>query len=201
MTNQPDAVMDQTYENLAPPRPAEPTMRTVAPPVPAARRDFFDDPRRKSPILALLLSAMPGLGQIYVGYYQQGFLNAIIIASIIALLNTNNLRGLEPLFGVFLAFYWLYNIVDAWRRATFYNNALAGIGPATLPADFAVTSGRGTLAGGVALVIVGAIALSNTVFHVSLYWLNDWWPLGLIAAGAWLIYPSLAAKRKEDAAG
>ena len=48
--------------------------------------------------------------------------------------------GAEPLFGIFLAFFWLFNIVDAWRRATFYNNALAGIGPATLPEDFAVTA-------------------------------------------------------------
>jgi hypothetical protein len=197
MNNHPDAVMEQTYENPSAQRPAEPTMRTAAS---TARRDFFDDPRRKSPVLALVLSLMPGVGQIYVGYYQQGFINAIVVASIIALLSSNNLHGAEPLFGVFLAFYWLYNIVDAWRRATFYNNALAGIGPATLPQDFAVTTGRGTLAGGVALVIVGLIALSNTVFHLPLYWLNDWWPLGLIAVGAWLIYPTFAAKRNDDAA-
>ena len=152
MNNQPDAVMEQTYENVPPPRPAEPTMRTATT---AQRRDFFDDPRRKSPVLALVLSLMPGLGQIYVGYYQQGFTNALIVGSVIALLSSNMMRGAEPLFGIFLAFYWLFNVVDAWRRATFYNNALAGIGPATLPEEFAVTAGRGTLAGGVALVIVG----------------------------------------------
>jgi hypothetical protein len=200
--NEPNAVMDQQYENLSAQRPQEPTMRTAPPALPAAgRRDFFDDPRRKSPILALLLSAMPGLGQIYVGYYQQGFLNAIIIASLIALLSSNGVHGLEPLFAIFMAFYWLYNIVDAWRRATFYNNALAGIGPATLPQDdFGVITGRGTLAGGIVLIAVGAIALSNTLFHLPLYWLNDWWPVGLIAAGAWLAYPTFAAKGKQDAA-
>ena len=110
------------------------------------------------------------------------------------------MRGAEPLFGIFLAFYWLFNVVDAWRRATFYNNALAGIGPATLPEDFAVTSGRGTLAGGVALVIVGVIALSNTVFGLPLDWVEKWWPLALIAVGAWLIYPTFAGKKKDDVA-
>jgi hypothetical protein len=198
MNNHPDAVMEQNYENVTPPRPEERTTRTATT---APRRDFFDDPRRKSPVLALVLSLMPGVGQIYVGYYQQGFMNAIIVASIIALLSTNRLHGAEPLFGIFLAFYWLFNIVDAWRRATFYNNALAGIGPATLPEDFAVTSSRGTLAGGVALVFVGVIALSNTLFGLPLDWLEKWWPLALIAVGAWLIYPTLAGKKKTDAAG
>jgi hypothetical protein len=197
MNNHPESVMDQNYEN-APVRPAEPTVRTGSP---APRRDFFDDPRRKSPVLALVLSLMPGVGQIYVGYYQQGFTNAIVVASLIAVLNAGRLRGVEPLFGIFLAFYWLYNIVDAWRRATFYNNALAGIGPATLPEEFAVTTGRGTLAGGVALVVIGVIALSNTLLNLPLYWLEQWWPMGLILAGAWLIYPSIAGKRKMDAAG
>jgi len=197
MNNQPDAVMDQSFDTPAQ-RPAEPTMRTATT---APRRDFFDDPRRKSPVLALVLSAMPGVGQIYVGYYQQGFINAIIVASLIALLSSNTVHGAEPLFGIFLAFYWLFNVVDAWRRATFYNNALAGIGPATLPDDFAITSGRGTLAGGVALIIVGLIALSNTLLSLPLYWLNDWWPAGLIAIGVWLVYPTIVKKTKTDAAG
>ncbi len=199
MQNQPGDIMDQTYETGAPPRLTEPAP-APRPAVATGRRDFYDDPRRKSPVLALVLSLMPGVGQIYVGYYQQGFTNAIVAASIITLLSTDMIRGAEPLFGVFLAFFWLYNVVDAWRRAVFYNNALAGIGPAVLPDDFAVTKGRGTLAGGIALVIVGAIALSNTLFGVSLEWLDKWWPLAVIGVGAWLAYPAIAGKKKNDTA-
>jgi hypothetical protein len=199
MQNQPETVMDQAYEPTPPPRLTDPAVR---PPVAQGRRDFYDDPRRKSPVLALVLSMMPGLGQIYVGYYQQGFTNALVVASIIGVLASNMAGGAEPLFGIFLAFYWLFNVVDAWRRATFYNNALAGIGPATLPEDFAVTSGRGTLAGGVALVLVGVIALSHTLFGVSLDWIRNWWPLALIGVGAWLIYPTIAGKKnKTDTVG
>ena len=197
MQNQPGDIMDQTYETGAPPRQTEPAPR---PPVATGRRDFYDDPRRKSPVLALVLSLMPGVGQIYVGYYQQGFTNAIVAASIITLLSTEMLRGAEPLFGVFLGFFWLYNVVDAWRRAVFYNNALAGIGPAVLPDDFAVTTGRGTLAGGIALVIVGVIALSHTLFGVSLEWLDKWWPVALVGVGVWLAYPAVAGKKKNDSA-
>ena len=197
MQNQPGDIMDQTYETGAPPRLAEPTPR---PPVATGRRDFYDDPRRKSPVLALVLSLMPGVGQIYVGYYQQGFTNAIVAASIITLLSTEMIPGAEPLFGIFLAFFWLYNVVDAWRRAVFYNNALAGIGPAVLPDDFAVTKGRGTLAGGIALLLVGAVALSHTLFGVPLEWLDKWWPLAVIGLGAWLAYPSIAKKKTDTAA-
>jgi hypothetical protein len=198
MQNHPDAVMDQTFETDPPARQSEQTTRPSAA---TGRRDFFDDPRRKSPVLALVLSLMPGVGQIYVGYYHQGFTNALVVASIIAVLSAELVRGAEPLFGIFLGFFWLFNIVDAWRRATFYNNALAGIGPATLPEEFAVTAGRGTLAGGVALMLVGAIALSHTLFGMPLDWIEKWWPAALIGVGAWLIYPTLAAKKKTDQAG
>jgi hypothetical protein len=192
MQNTPNDVIDAGYDNNAAARPPEPGAR-VAPG--QSRRDYFDDPRRKSPVLALVLSLMPGLGQVYIGFYQQGFINVLVAASIIALLDTNAMRGAEPLLGIFLAFFWLYNVVDAWRRAVFFNNALAGIGPATLPEEFTVPTGRGSLAGGIALVIVGLVVLSHTLFGVPLDWVEKWWPVAFIAAGAWLIYPTIAGKK------
>jgi hypothetical protein len=181
------------YETSPGGRP-EPTARPAGGQV---RREFFDDPRQKSPILALLLSGMPGLGQIYVGYYQQGFTNVLIVACVIALLNNsavNTSDGASAFFGLFLAFYWLYNMVDAWRRAMFYNNALAGIAPGTLPTDFPAVTGRGSLAGGAALIVIGVVLLSNTLFGMSLEWVERWWPVGFIAVGAWLAYPNFTKK-------
>lgn len=197
MQNHPDETMDSNDDSTPTSRHAEPIARPAAA---HGRHDYFDDPRRKSPVLALVLSLMPGVGQIYVGYYHQGFTNSLVVGSIIALLSSEVVRGAEPLFAIFLAFFWLFNVVDAWRRAVFYNNALAGIGPATLPEEFAVTAGRGTLAGGVALVIVGVVALSHTLFGVPLDWLEKWWPVALMAVGAWLIYPTFAAKKRTDTA-
>ena len=188
-----DPVMTPELDTDPNVRGQEPTARTRG-----ARRDFYDDPRRKSPTLALVLSAMPGVGQVYVGYYHQGFTNAFVVASVIALLNSNALRDGEPFFGMFLAFYWLYNMIDAWRRAVFYNNALAGIGPATLPEDFAVTSGRGSLAGGAAMIVVGLVLLGHTLFGMPLDWLEKWWPAVFIGVGAWLVYPTFAAYRKPS---
>jgi len=194
MNNQEDPA-SAAYENRPAARAPEPSGYPASP---VPRRDYVDDPRRKSPILALILSAMPGLGQIYVGFYQQGFTNALVVATMIALLNTNVLHHLEPLLGVFLAFFWLYNVVDAWRRAVFYNNALAGIGPATLPEEFTVGLGKGSAIGGVALILVGVVLLSNTLFSVPLDWLEHWYPVAFILVGAWLIYPAIAGRKKPQ---
>jgi hypothetical protein len=39
------------------------------------------------------------------------------------------------------------------------------------------------------------IVFSNTMFGVSLEWLREWWPLGLVAIGGYLIYSSIRDRR------
>lgn len=161
---------------------------------------FPEDPRRKSPATATVLSLMPGLGQIYVGYYQQGFVNVLVVAGVITLLANSGhwgLSALEPLGGVFLAFYWLYNLVDAGRRAAFYNQALVGMDKMTMPEDLRLPSGGGSLAGGVVLVLLGLLIFSNTMFGMSLDWLEQWWPLALVGGGVYLIYSSIRDRRAK----
>ena len=195
MQNQTDTVTNETYEVTPPPIQAGQAPR---PPVATGRRDFFDDPRRKSPVLALVLSLMPGLGQVYIGYYQQGFTNVLVAASIIAVLNSNLAGGAEPLFGIFLAFFWLYNVVDAGRRASFYNNTLAGLTRVDVPQDFSMPKGRGTFAGGAVLVIFGLILFGHTMYSLSLDWLEQWWPVAIIGLGAYLIYLSVMSRRAAE---
>lgn len=143
---------------------------------------------RKSPLLALVLSALPGLGQVYTGYYRRGFIHAIIAGTIITLLVNDSLGPLVPLGSLFLSFFWLYNMVDAARRATLINEALAGRSTLELPEDFDLPGLRGSLPGGVALVVLGIVLLMNTRFGVSLEWIEDWWPVAVIGFGGYLIY-------------
>src|SRR2546422_5166435 len=98
-------------------------------------RTYAFDPRTKSPTLAGFLSLMPGLGQIYVGYYQRGFVHIVVVGTTIALLANDAVPELVPLLGLFLAFFWLYNVIDAGRRASLYNMALQGAGTMALPED------------------------------------------------------------------
>ncbi len=166
------------------------------------RRDrFVDDPRKKSVMLAMLLSVMPGLGQVYVGYYNLAFRNILVICGLIAILATGGMDDLEPVIGLFVAFYWLHNIVDAGRRASFYNQALAGLRPMELPEDIKMPQPMGSLVGGVLLIAVGLMLFAHTMFRVPLEWLAHWWPLGIVGAGAWLIYADRRAKAAAESPG
>jgi hypothetical protein len=140
---------------------------------------------------------MPGLGQIYVGYYTRGFVHAGIIAVLFtALVNTRD-EGLIPLFLLPMIFFWLYNVIDAIRRASLYNLYLAGEEDIELPQDFEMPSFGGSIFGGLVLVVVGVALLAHTRFDVSLDWIEDWWPLALIAMGVYLFVKQL----RERAAG
>lgn len=181
---------EDTSVDSSRPGPGEPSL------VRPDRRDrFVDDPRKKSVMLAILLSAMPGLGQVYVGYYNLAFRNILVICGLSALLATNAVRQLEPVVGLFMAFFWLHNLVDAGRRASFYNQALAGIRPMDLPEDMKAPQELGSLAGGVLLVAAGLTLFAHTMFYVPLDWLARWWPLALVVVGAWLIYQDRRSKQ------
>src|SRR5258705_324327 len=170
----------------------------------APRRDrprqtqYGFDPRTKSLSLAGFLSMMPGLGQVYVGYYQRGFVHILVVASVIALLANDALPALIPLLGLFLAFFWLYNVIDAVRRANLYNMALRGADPMTLPEDFELPGTRASVAGGVTLMVVGFLLLLHTRFDVSLDWVRDWWPVAPLMFGAWLVYKGTITGQKQS---
>jgi hypothetical protein len=182
-------------ESAAPPATAYPGPRGVH--VHTAGAGAFS-PRVKSPLVASFLSLVPGLGQIYVGYYSIGFLHALIVASMITLIAADVLDDATPLLGLFIPFFWLYNIIDAGRRAALYNLAIEGGGDLPLPGRLpALGSSGGPLPVGVVLVVIGAIFLSNTAFGLSLRWLEDWWPLAPILFGTFLILKGLADRGRN----
>lgn len=166
---------------------------------PQQRRPALSDRQdlgRKSPALAVFLSLiMPGLGQIYTGFYEQGFTHALIVASLIAVLDYGIGAG-EPLLGFFLAFYWLFNVVDAHRKAVFYNQAAAGL---RLPGEGGMSPGHGSLVGGAAMIAVGAILLAHTRFGYSLKWIEDWWPAALVLIGGYLVWRAVIEGRSRRA--
>lgn len=187
--NRGTAAPENTGTGAAPPPPPP-----YAPP-PASRWSGVDTAfaaRRKSPALACVLSfLMPGLGQVYLGYYQRGFMYAIVFASTIAVLSSGTARGIEPLFGIFLGFWYLYNIVDAGRSASLYNMAVAGLRQPELPQDFKMPRGPSSLLAGLVLTGLGFVLFLNQRFDISLDWLIDWWPMILVAFGLSMVYNAL----------
>ena len=152
---------------------------------------------------ACVLSVVPGLGQVYVGYYLRGFVNAVVVALLFSLLVSDSADNiLLPLLLVFMIFFWMYNIIDAGRRAALYNEALAGNRAIELPEDLKMPGIGGSIVGGVVLVAAGAILLAHTRFDISLDWVADWWPAMGILAGLYLlgkgIHEKLASRRPGE---
>jgi hypothetical protein len=150
---------------------------------------------RKSPAMATWLSCMPGLGQIYVGYYQQGFINILVVAGVISILASSFMRGAEPFFGVFLAFFWIFQMIDANRRAHHFNRVMEGLGGEEVPDGFEMPTTKGSLLGGAVLIIIGILFIMDLNFGFSMDWIKNWWPLILVLEGANLVYK---ARKKAE---
>ena len=173
----------------------QPTPQQAFPPLPAAPAS---DPRSKSVPLACVLSAMPGLGQVYVGYYQRGFIHAITVASLITYLASGGWSELKPLAALFMAFFWLYNIIDAGRRASLYNQALTGSEQIEPPSDFKMPSVGGSIFGGLILMGFGFMLLLHTRFDMSLDWIEEWWPIGLMILGLYLLVRAVQERMSQS---
>jgi len=158
-----------------------------------ARTVYQEDPRLRSATLATLLSLMPGLGQVYLGYIQQGFVNALVVASLIALLVADS-GTFTPLLALFMAFFWLYNIVDANRRAILLNQRVLGLAPGELPEDISPAL-QGSVFGGLTLIVGGALALAHIRFGLSMAWVERWWPLAIVGLGIHLIWKAVKTSR------
>lgn len=164
-----------------------------APPVPP-----FRDPRTKSPVLAAVLSLMPGLGQVYVGYYPRGFVHVVVVAGIISILSASNgHQAYIPLLAMFMVFFWLYNVIDAARLASLYNQAMAGGREPDLPEGFQLPGMGGSILGGAILIGSGFVLLLHTRWGVRLDWVEEWWPVFPMLFGAYLLGKAVLDRGKR----
>lgn len=158
------------------------------------------DPRRKAPLLAAFLSLIPGMGQIYVGYYRRGFVIGAVI--MVCMFIGSAMHGdLAPVFPLSAVFVWVFNVIDAGRMAAMYNLAITGSYAMTMPDDVKLPKLGGSIFGGLLLLLFGGVALSNTALGYPLDWLEDWWPVLPAALGAYLVLRGILDamdKRKES---
>jgi uncharacterized membrane protein len=197
-------IPEETHQEPTPQQPPGAGTRPYPPRDPGWQRKpgYPEDPRYKSPALATVLSLIPGLGQVYVGYYRQGFINIIVVGTLISLIapGPRVTWPLTPLLAFLLVFYWLYNLVDAARRASFYNQTLSGIAVTELPQEFRLPEQHGSLAVGVLLILAGLVIASHTIYGYSLQWLARWWPLALILVGAYLVFQAVRERKLKGKA-
>src|ERR1022692_2461761 len=168
----------------APPPPPAPGPAVTPPqPVFAAAPNYVRPD--VSPGLAFFLGAIPGVGAIYNGQYAKGIVHAVIWGLLMSMANSRAIQGMEPLFGVLVAAWWFYMAFEAYHTA---RKRRAGEPVDEYSSILNLTGGRNHVpVAGVVLIAVGALLLLHTLDLIDLESVARFWPVLLIAAGAYLL--------------
>jgi hypothetical protein len=140
-----------------------------------------------SPGLAFFLGCIPGVGAIYNGQYAKGIVHAIIWGLLMSVASSDShaIRGMEPLFGVMVAAWWFYMAFEAYHTA---RKRRAGEPVDEYSSILNLSGGRNHIpVAGIALVLLGALLLLHTLDLLDFEYVARFWPVLLIAAGAYLL--------------
>lgn len=135
-------------------------------------------PGAPSPGVALALGFIPGVGAIYNGQYFKAFLHVVIFGFLIAMSN----GPLGALFGIGIAAFYFYMVIDSFRTA----RAICLGQPVE---DF---PGLGTIQfnapiGAIILIGVGVLLLLHSLGWMGFDFLRYVWPIFLIVLGLLLL--------------
>ncbi len=132
-----------------------------------------------------------GVASVYLGQYAKGLAHMLVFAVLVAGASSANTghTGAEAFFGLGIAFFYVYQIIDANRSA----KALAAGQPAPDPFGLARTFGAGSSVsaanvplGAIILIGLGVLFLLSNVGLFHFHWIGRLWPLILIAIGVHL---------------
>ncbi len=158
----------------------------------AALTEAATSHRKSSPIVAALLSIVPGLGAAYNGQTSKAIVHFTVFASFFQMATVTD--------GV--AFFilgalgtWLFAMVDAYRTAQLMR---AGLAP---DAEHDAITRRlygNPIAWGATLVVLGTLFLLHTMFGVNLP-VREFLPVALVVLGAYMIFDRAQRRRVDDA--
>jgi len=139
-------------------------------------------------VAGILAGIFPfGVGAVYTGQYAKGLAHLAIFALLIAGCNANG-ELLPTICGIGIAFFIVYQIMDAVRSARAIQSGLPAPDPYGLGATFGggiKTDASKVPAGAIVLIGLGVLFLLHTA-GVFEYGFDRFWPLLLMALGAWL---------------
>jgi Domain of unknown function (DUF5668)/B-box zinc finger len=176
----------------APPPPGYVPPAGYAPP-PAAR------PGSVSPALAFFLGLIPGVGAIYNGQYAKGIVHGLVWGLLMSIADSRAAHGLEAIFVMLVIVWWAYMAIEAHRTA----QLIAAGQPVDEFSSIVSLNGRGDQAvvAGVILVVLGIILLLRTLNVLDIDELMArYWPVLLIAGGAWLLWGRISGHNNAPAA-
>ena len=141
------------------------------------------------PVLAGILAGFfPfGVGAVYCGQYAKGLAHLLIF--VLLIFGADHAGNLDVLFGFGIAFFYVYQIIDAVKTA----HALQAGNPAPDPMGLGQMFGagqkfetRGIPSGAVVLIGLGLLFLLHTL-GIFEYGFERFWPLVLIFLGGWML--------------
>ena len=146
---------------------------------PVARPDI-------SPGLAFFLGWIPGVGAIYNGQYAKGLVHAVIWGVLVSITSSNASHGLEPMFGILIAVWEFYMAFEAFHTAQ-RRRLGEPVDEYSSLLDLHGRSNQVPVAA-IALIVLGGLLLMHTLNLLDFEYVVRYWPVLLIAAGAWLLY-------------
>lgn len=129
---------------------------------------------------AAALGIIPGLGAVYNGEYVKALIHVLVFGTIISLIDQR-----PGIFVPLLVAWIFYMPFEAYQTAK-AKATLGGTGRSE-----AARRQRETL-GPILLIAIGSLALLNELDIINIDRILDFWPVGLIALGVWLL-----VKRQE----
>lgn len=172
--------------------PPEPSPYTdPAPPLPTAHTPH--------PGLAFILGFIPGVGAIYNGQYAKGLIHAVIFGLLVSITASGRPVGplsLAPFFGILIAVWVFYMAFEAWHTARMRRH---GVPVEELSGFFENRQSHGRFpAGALVLIAIGFILLLNTTDIITMDQIGRYWPIGLIAAGLYMLYARLSPPPRDS---
>jgi len=153
-----------------------------------------------SPGLAFILGFIPGVGAVYNGQYAKGLIHAVIFGLLVSIESSGAAPGMEPLIGILIGVWVFYMAFEAYHTASRrargeFVDEFSSLMP--LNAQRATgTSPRGFPVGPVVLIGLGVLFLLNTLELVRLRDILRFWPVFLIAFGAYLLWVRLTGREE-----
>ena len=144
---------------------------------------------RRNPTVAVVLSLLPGLGQMYCGQTLKGVL---VLAAFLGVATARGLflRGIGPI-AIPTLYFW--NLFDAYWTAQRVNRAeLPSPPPPSFPAPR--WESATTPAWGVLLILLGVLFLLNN-FGVTWLTYERLWPSVLLGLGLWMLIVFAISRR------
>ncbi len=143
-----------------------------------------------SPGLAFLLGWIPGVGAIYNGQYVKGLIHVIVLGVLISIVSSDSAGGFEPVFGMLIGVWVFYMAFEAYHTA---RRRQMGMAVDEFSSIVPMHRDRRSFpAGPIALIALGLLFLLNNLEILHFGQIIRYWPLGLIALGAFMLYERMS---------